>query len=130
MGGKIKLENGIPFFKIKKGSRIALYGCGKSGTACYRQLVKSGYCNLAVIVDQNHAGRVLEGNTVKPVSGLETADYDCILITIMDEKISQQVKKSFLAEGIPERKILTMHDRPKALAMEFVENQEGSVPLA
>ncbi len=118
------MENGIPFFKIKKGSRIALYGCGKSGTACYRQLVKSGYCNLAVIVDQNHAGRVLEGNAVKPVSGLETADYDCILITIMDEKISQQVKKSFLAEGIPERKILTMHDRPKALAMEFVENQE------
>lgn len=118
------MENGIPFFKIRRGSRIALYGCGKSGTACYRQLVKSGYCSLAVIVDQNHTGRVLEGNSVKPVSELETVDYDCILITIMDERISRQVKKSFLEKGILERKILTMHDRPKALTMECVENQE------
>ncbi len=118
------MENGIPFFKIRRGSRIALYGCGKSGTVCYGQLVKSGYCSLAVIVDQNHTGRVLEGNSVKPVSELETVDYDCILITIMDERISRQVKNSFLEKGIPERKILTMHDRPKALTMECVENQE------
>lgn len=114
---------GIPFFRIRKDSRVALYGCGNSGIICYKQLIKSGYCSLAVIVDTNYADKVFEGEEVKPVSELETVKYDYVLITIIDDYISQRVKNILIKRGILEDKIVTMQDRIKPPAVECLKNK-------
>lgn len=101
----------IPFFRIPKGCRIALYGCGNNATPCYKQLIKSGYCSLAFVVDRDYTDKSLEGQKARPISQLDEMEYDYVLITIFDADISEQVKNILISRGIAEEKIVTMHDR-------------------
>lgn len=118
------MSKSIPFFRIEKNSRVALYGCGSNGIMCYKQLIKSGYCKLAVFVDVNYADKVLEGEEIKPISELETVEYDYVFITIIDEDTSRQVKRNLMDNGVSEDKIVTMHDRIKPFSTEYLENKE------
>lgn len=118
------MEKGIPFFKIEKGSRIALYGCGNNGLACYEQLIKSGFCRLSIWVDRNYTDNLLDGEKIKSVSELETATYDYVLITVMNELIAKQIKNFLLNMGIQENKIITVHDKAKPVAVENFNNKE------
>lgn len=120
----IKVSKGIPFLKIKKNSKVSLYGCGSNGIMCYKQLIKSGYCRLAVWVDANYADKVREGEEIKSVSELEETKYDYVFITIIDENISRQVKRNLIDNGILEDKIVTMQDKITPLAAECLENKE------
>lgn len=119
------LNKGIPFLKIRKGSRVVIYGCGINGVICYKLLIKSGYCKLTAIVDINYANKVIEGEEVKPISELETMEYDYVFITIIDEYVSKQVKQNLINKGILEDKIVTMQDKIKPLAVECLENIES-----
>lgn len=112
------MEKGIPFFKLAYGSRIALYGCGNNGAMCYKQLIQSGFCKLSVWVDENYADEVLDGEEIKPVSELKTAAYDHVLITIMDESVSKQIKRSLLNIGIDGNRIITMLNKAQPMTME------------
>ena len=118
------MEKSIPYFKIKQGSTIALYGCGDNGVVCYNQLIKNGYCNLAVLVDKNYADKVVDGKEVQPISKLQGAEYDYVLITICDEDISLQVKSALTAMGLPEDKILSMDDRTALLRIENIQDAD------
>lgn len=118
------MDKGIPFFRIRKGSRLALYGCGNNGIRCYKQLVKSGYCRLVALVDINYTDKVLESMKVQPVSVLETVEYDHIFITIMDDCVSEQVKNILINKGISEDKIVTMQDKIAPLAIECLKDKE------
>lgn len=118
------MDKCIPFSRIIKGSRLVIYGCGYNGTICYQQLIESGYCELADIVDENYENRIIDGNKVHPVSVLKQGDYDFVLITILEKKIANEIKKSLVGMGLDQNKILCMDDKPKTLGMEHIYNME------
>lgn len=119
------MEKGIPFFKLAKGCRIALYGCGNNGLMCYKQLIGSGFCRLSVWVDRNCVDKILDGEEIKPVSELAAVVFDYVLITIIDDSISEQVRNSLLGIGIEKSKIITMHDKAKPIMMKCLNNRES-----
>ena len=44
----------FPFEKVKRESRIILYGAGESGYEFYQQLMTSGYCEIMAWVDRQY----------------------------------------------------------------------------
>lgn len=80
----------FPFWKIKKGERILLYGAGKVGHDYIRQIRLTDYCIIKGIVDTN-ADRY-DASVVFPEEGLAIPDYDAIVIAIASETDANEVK--------------------------------------
>ena len=112
------MYSGIPFWKIKRKSRIVFYGCGRNSSVCYKQLIENGYCVFAGVVDRNPKGKSLDGNMAQSIEKLKDLHYDAILITIVNEKIVQSVKEEMLNNGVPLEKINTLFDLDQALSIE------------
>lgn len=112
----------FPFEKIPEGSKVVLYGAGRNGKRYYRQLRETGYAKTVFWIDQKFALK----NSVEMVSditvemssggevskdilgwldGLKGVDYDFIIITLDDERIVREIRKTLLNDGIPDEKI-------------------------
>ncbi|MDR1246033.1 MAG: FkbM family methyltransferase [Clostridiales Family XIII bacterium] len=71
----------FPFEKIKKGSRIVLYGGGLVGREYIRQIREKDYCEILYIVDRNCES--ICGSLdidVFPPEKLLDKDFDCVVI--------------------------------------------------
>lgn len=103
------LVNLFPFEHVRQGSRVVIYGFGDAGRQYYQQIQRTGYCKLIYFVDQGW--RQTQNSLVRVVSP-ETlfeepeTNYDYVVISIDDEKISAAVITSLVQNGVPRNKII------------------------
>lgn len=76
-----KLDYLFPFSKVKKGSRIVIYGMGIYGQRLYRYLKRTGFCNLVAAFDRNYDQLQKQGIEVLHPNEISRFDYDEIVIT-------------------------------------------------
>lgn len=81
----------FPYQLIPKGSRIALYGAGKVGKSFFRQLQKSGYCELSAWVDRSV--RETEGQMLSIPADMDWNGCDYVVVAIEMEERAESVKK-------------------------------------
>lgn len=98
----------FPFQKIEKGENIVLYGAGNVGRCFYKQLITSGYANIALWVDKKCANMRGEGIPVHDVNEIEKfKNVTHIVIAIDNRKLAEEVSGELQREyGISKEKIV------------------------
>lgn len=98
----------VPFPNVRSGARIVVYGAGKFGSGLIQSLDKTEKYSVVLWVDQNQNRPTVPGYSISSRDAIFSADYDFIVVAIMNEDTAQEVKRSLILEGIPEEKIATM----------------------
>lgn len=96
-----------PYYGRLFGKRVILYGAGNVGKWYYKQLLKEDGCIFVAWVDKN--AEYLKEHEMLPVvgvEGLDTMEYDYIIIAVYDEGVYQMIRDELGAKGIPQEKLL------------------------
>lgn len=126
----------FPFEEIKANERIFLYGAGVFGKVLYNYIERSGDLSLAGWTDKNDRYYRDIGYPVAPYESVFAAEYDHIVIAIIDGTVCRAVKEKFVSEGIAPDKILYItRERierqalPKWVTDEWEEDAAGSAGI-
>lgn len=87
------------------GKRIAIYGAGYIGRRFVRSLQKMKICDVALWVDKDYINKADEIMAVNPIDDLFVTSVDYIIITVLDKKISRDIKNVLVEKGLEESKI-------------------------
>lgn len=93
----------FPYFEVRKGTDIILYGAGRVGYAYYKQIEENHYCNIIAWVDKNLNSK--EKNIIAPEEILNF-NYNQIVIAIYDRNIANEIINELTVLGIRREKIL------------------------
>lgn len=98
----------FPFAKVKRGSKVVLYGAGRVGLSYLEQIVVSGFCEVCAIADRNAANLDLgQWNDLLCLpEDIQQVDYDSLVLCIKNETICVQVMRSLSLIGVPAEKII------------------------
>lgn len=96
----------FPFLNLLDNKSIALYGAGKIGQNYYMQIKKWNVCQIAIWVDKQWEIYQEKGFDVSPVTALLEENYDFIVVAVLEEKVSKDIKVQLTTMGINEDKIL------------------------
>lgn len=98
----------FPYPKVNNRARIVVYGAGKFGYIFVKSLDKAKRCSVVLWVDQNQDRPAVPGYAISSRDAIFTADYDFIVVAIINAAVAKEVKRSLLVDGIPEEKIALM----------------------
>lgn len=70
----------FPFPKVKKGSKVLIYGMGTYGQLLYDFLKSTSFCGVSAAVDQNYEALRAQGIDVVSPLQITDRDYDAIVI--------------------------------------------------
>lgn len=85
----------FPFMRVKKNSKIILYGAGKIGRIFYQQIKKTGYCKIVEWVDKRE--RMYGGYHISTPEEADWKSAEQIVIAIEKESVAKDIQK-ILAE--------------------------------
>lgn len=94
----------FPYSRIKKGSRIFIYGAGQLGKQIYNAVKISKDYKIIGIADRNWQLYRRQGLDAITPKEILCQEYDYIIIAITYENIRNQVKKELIKMGVPEDK--------------------------
>lgn len=93
----------FPYSKVKRGSRIVVYGAGKVGGNLVKIIEDHQDYYLAGWVDTKRKDPRIS-NDIAEV----TDEYDFVVVAILEYKVSSEVKRSLIEKGVPGEKIALM----------------------
>ncbi len=96
----------FPYKKIKKGTRLVLYGAGAVGKDFYLQAIRDRYCDVVLWVDKKRQNTEWYNKKISSVNSLEGAEYDKILIAISNRGTVQAVREMLTSLHISSNKII------------------------
>lgn len=95
----------FPFTKVKKHSKIVVYGAGRVGYYLLSALENSREYEIVGLIDKNAKEFPLLRFQVRDINELKRMDYDYIIIVILDESVAKDVKENLISIGVEEEKI-------------------------
>ncbi len=95
----------FPFEKVRKGSRVVLYGAGQAGRDLYKQAAASGFCEIVLWVDKSYRDK--EEGIVSPVE-IQKEKYDFIVIALSGKSNIEEVERYLLSCGMDGSKFVTI----------------------
>ncbi len=96
----------FPWHLFPEGSRVVIYGAGEVGKCFYEQAVRFDYIALMGIVDKNAGSISTMGIPVQEVEALSHMEFDYLLISVINRKIAEEIRRNLIRMGIGEEKIL------------------------
>ena len=110
--------NELPFFHIRNGSKVIIYGAGVFGRALHEFLSESGFAEVILWLDARATSLRDEGYEVKTVQEVQSwPEYDFVIIPIMNKNIVKAVVKDLTKSGI-------VQERIRYLDEEYVKSEE------
>lgn len=106
IGVEKKEEYHFPTKRVKKGSRLAIYGAGCVGMSYVKELEETGYAKVEVWVDNLWKGYTNQGYDVKPIDALFRTEYDYVVIAVRNENVEGEIKDNIVNWGLDEKKII------------------------
>lgn len=97
----------FPFKKVPQDAKIILYGAGNVGRTYFRQIKRTGYCNIVAWVDKEYQKFEFEKLGILNPEILKYENYDFVVIAIASGAIVQAVSETFEGMGIPSEKIVS-----------------------
>lgn len=96
----------FPFHRIKRGSRIALYGAGNVGQKFFRQIEHCGYCQIVCWADRD--AQKFENTVwrVSPPCILEKGGFDYVVVCAADEELASVIKRELMEMGIEKSRLV------------------------
>lgn len=102
----------FPYGKIKRDSKIILYGAGKVGASYYKQIQEAQYCNIVLWVDKNYSDIEFSNKNIESMDKIREAFFDYILIAIKNQNVAEIAKKE-IEKKFPESIGKIMLHNPK-----------------
>lgn len=96
----------FPYKMIPQESRIILYGAGRVGMDFYNLIKATKYCKLVLWMDKKADFYQKQGLAVCDCSFLFDVDYNFILIAVLKESVSLEIRNELISLGIPNDKII------------------------
>lgn len=93
----------FPFPKVKKGSKIIIYGAGTYGQRLYRYLVNTNFCQVMAVVDRNYVEISKQGDPVVSPNDIYKYDYDAIVIASSFAKTRDSIYRDLIAQYTPDK---------------------------
>lgn len=107
LGGIIKRKSWkFPYKKIKKGSKLVIYGAGDVGYDLHEQLYYNCWCKEVLWVDKCFKDYQEKGLPVQSPEKVTDTNFDNILIAMIDQEKVTEVKLYLQSIGIIKEKII------------------------
>lgn len=102
----------FPFELIKKNSKIVIYGYGNMGKQYVRQIRKSHWCSIEMIIDRAYLDLKEEEEEIFPLTALNASmKFDYIVISIAKKEVIEEVERQLFEMGIEKDKIISEKSR-------------------
>ncbi len=88
------------------GKRVVLYGAGKLGKDLYRKINHSKDSHVIQWVDKNYKEYRKKLRNVVSSDDIGKIEFDNVVIGILDENVSEAIKKFLINKGVPNEKIV------------------------
>lgn len=95
----------FPFSDVQPGNRILVYGAGGFGKVINSMLNNNSDLISVGWTDKNFEHLQSQGMLVSDLSIIESGDYDHIIISILNERVVEDVKEVLIQKNIPIEKI-------------------------
>lgn len=94
----------FPYEKVKKGSKIVIYGAGFVGQTIRQELIQKNYCDIISWVDQCFDNMCTKSpNTLLNMPG---DNYDKVVLATINETFAMEMRRNLVDMGISEEKIV------------------------
>lgn len=106
--GYTKISNEMclfPFEKVKKNSRILVYGAGGFGRVVQHFISESDIMELSGWVDKEAEYYREKGIDIIAPEEIRKKTFDYLVIAILNERIAKQIKYSLIKSGVRDEKI-------------------------
>lgn len=90
----------FPFSKVKAGMKIAVYGAGLFGQVIEQYCRQTGAVSVAGWFDRRHEGYARQGLAVRSSGDVTDADFDVMVIAILDTALAQKIREQYIGRGI------------------------------
>ncbi len=101
-----RIPNGLNL----ENQRVAIYGAGRLGKRCYKDIIDINGLDVVAWFDTNSYGKKYGGIEVQPMHRIPKTEFDYIIIAIADVAAFNEVRNKCIAFGIPERKIIAPNE--------------------
>lgn len=108
--------------RIPKEARLVLYGAGRLGRACYRQIVSSREKRLRLLAWVDRNCRNIAGYSQRIVSPefIRFVEYDFVLVALVERQAAEEVREQLVKEyGVDAGKIVWVEQ--KEIFWEYAE---------
>ena len=101
LGKYLYHESEMPFLKLRRGSKVIIYGAGVFGRALHDFLTESRFAEVVLWLDARAEQLRKAGYEIKALQEVEKwPDYDCVVVPIMNREVVKAVCRNLLAAGI------------------------------
>ena len=90
----------FPFEKVKKGSRVVLYGNGNVGNQFLRQINQTQYCEVVALCDRTVS------KEITPIENIANISFDYVIIAISSEIARDEVIAKLTKIGVDKNQII------------------------
>lgn len=112
-GGLIQNDSGSilfnPFLEAKQNSKIVVYSSGSFGQHILSTNVKTGFFSIIKWIDVDFHDLNIGGNSVEPISSIDNADFDLLIIATINPSTYESIKEELKLMGIDEDKIVKIN---------------------
>ena len=95
----------FPDIHMLFGKRVILYGAGKVGMDYYKQICRYEQCRIAAVADTHYEKYHYDYVRVVRFSEIKKLQWDILIISVLGEEISGQIKSFLVQNGIEKEKI-------------------------
>lgn len=99
-------EDIFPFWDMRKGANVVLYGAGETGRRFYRQNEQYHFCNIVLWADRNYKKLATDDQQIVSPQRIAVETFDYIIIAVRSAEIVQEIVEMFTELGIPREKII------------------------
>lgn len=96
----------FPFWDMRKGANVVLYGAGETGRQFYRQNEQYHFCNIVLWADKNYKKLSSGDWQIVSPQRIVMETFDFIIIAVRSAGIVQEIVEVFAEMGIPKEKII------------------------
>ncbi len=98
----------FPYKKVRKGSKIAVYGAGKIGKSMIKALEKTENYQAVIWVDRKVRQSPLPKYQIETVEKLLDCDFDYVVVAVADADMAEEINMELIELGIEKSKIAIM----------------------
>lgn len=96
----------FPFDKVKKNSKIILYGAGQVGMSYWKQIKEENYCEIVMWIDKNYQNIGDELCNIQDIYMVHKIDFDFLVIAISNLEYVVDVLDWLRKENIDPQKVV------------------------
>lgn len=99
----------FPYSKVKRESRIVLYGAGRFGRVLLNTLRKENDYSVVLWVDQCTDRNSVEEYVVNPIEKIREVEFDYVVVAVIYEKDAEEIEQKLLSLNVNQNKIARMN---------------------